>query len=102
MPELIRRAKIPQEYVDLMAAASITVQNTKEVLESVAHGLGDQREQSESRRHVASELFYKPGGATRRALRELYGLIELTEHAPEPPVGESTDSVAVLSRQGVA
>jgi CDP-glycerol glycerophosphotransferase len=102
VPELIRRAKIPQEYVDLMAAASITVQNTREVLESVARGLDDRRQQSESRRHVASELFYKPGGATGRAVGELYGLMELTEPARERPVGDSTDSVAVLSRQGVA
>jgi hypothetical protein len=101
VPELIRRAGIPQEYVDLMAAASMTVQNTPEVLESVARGLDDPRHQSESRRHVASELFYKPGGATGRAVRELYRLMELTEPA-WGPAGESTDSVPVLSGEGIA
>jgi hypothetical protein len=102
VPELIRGARIPQEYVDLMAAASTTVQNTGEVLESVARGLANPGQQSETRRHVAAELFYKPGGATARALRELYGLMELTEPAGEQPPGKSADSVPVLSRQGAA
>jgi hypothetical protein len=43
--------------------------------------LADRRHLSQSRRAVADELFYEPGTATARAVRELYEVIELD--APE-------------------
>ena len=79
MPELIRRASIPEEYVALMAAASTTVRTAGEVLRSVERAFADPKQQSDTRRRVAAELFYGPGGATQRAIRELYALIEMPE-----------------------
>ena len=80
-PELIERAGIPEEYVALMASASTTVRTAQEVLTGVERALADPARGSDARRRVATELFYRPGGATRRAVRELYELIELA--APE-------------------
>ena len=81
VPELIRRAGVPEEYVNLMVSASVTVHDAHEVLESVADGLIHPAQQAAVRKQVAAELFYRPGGATSRAVRELYQLMELS--APE-------------------
>jgi hypothetical protein len=78
MPELINRANVPREYVDLLASASFTVRDASGVLEQVERAFPDPRRGSETRREVAAELFYRPGGATRRAVRELYDVLELT------------------------
>jgi CDP-Glycerol:Poly(glycerophosphate) glycerophosphotransferase len=78
MPELINRANVPREYVDLLASASFTVHDVSGVLEQVERAFADPRRGSETRREVAAELFYRPGGATRRAVRELYDVLELT------------------------
>ncbi len=102
VPDLIRRSAIPAEYVELMTSASITVRTAAEVLESVERALGDRRQQSSVRREVAAELFYGPGGATRRALHELYDVLELTAPALPRQDQESSDSDPVLVNPGVA
>jgi hypothetical protein len=78
MPELINRANVPREYVDLLASPSFTVHDASGVLEQVERAFADPRCGSQTRREVAAELFYRPGGATRRAIRELYDVLELT------------------------
>jgi hypothetical protein len=88
MPELINRTRVPREYVDLMASASITVRGVGEALGQVEQAFADPQRQSQTRCQVAAELFYGPGGATGRALRELYDLLELTV----PDVGDSGDA----------
>ena len=87
MPELIRRTDIPEDYVALMASASTTVRSAGEVLAAVEHALADPTDQSSVRRQVAADLFYGPGGATRRAVCELYDLVELP--APGLPVAKA-------------
>ena len=71
-----------------------------EVLESVERALGDRRQQSSVRREVAAELFYGPGGATRRALHELYDVLELTAPALPRQDQESSDSDRYWSTRG--
>jgi CDP-glycerol glycerophosphotransferase (TagB/SpsB family) len=102
VPELIRRAGVPEEYVRLMASASTTVHDTHAVLESVARGFADPGQQSQIRREVAAELFYRPGGATRRAVRELYDLMELSEPEVARSRGRQADSAPVLTGRGAA
>jgi hypothetical protein len=75
--ELIRRAAIPDEYVSLIAAASVTVRTATEVVDAVERGLAHPERQSITRQAVAADLFYRPGTATARAVRELYDLLEL-------------------------
>ena len=102
VPELIRRAGVPEEYVSLMAAASMTVHEAPEVLQSVARGLSHPGQQSDVRQQVAAELFYRPGGATGRAVRELYHLMELSEPAVDRSAVQSSGSEVALSSRGVA
>ena len=77
MPELITRANVPREYVDLMASASDTVHDAAGVLVQVERAFADPQRGSRTRREVAAELFHGPGGATQRAVRELYDVLEL-------------------------
>jgi hypothetical protein len=76
-PQLIELAKIHADYVSLLASVSDSVDTLQEVLGAVERGLSEPGRRSADRRRVATELFYKPGGATRRAVRELYDVIEL-------------------------
>ncbi|HSE97219.1 MAG TPA: CDP-glycerol glycerophosphotransferase family protein [Blastocatellia bacterium] len=77
MPDLIAKTNVNPEYVELLAAASTSVRDAKEAVEAVERNLAEPQSQSASRRAVAEELFYKPGTATARAVRELYEVLEL-------------------------
>jgi len=77
MPELIKRADIPADYVNLLAAASTTVEDADGVAAAVSAAIERPKQLSHSRRAVAAELFHGPGGATGRALDELYALMDL-------------------------
>jgi CDP-glycerol glycerophosphotransferase (TagB/SpsB family) len=102
VPELIRRAGIPDEYVALMASASTTVHTAQDVLENVRRALADPGPQTESRRHVAAELFHAPGTATARAVKELYGLIQLDMPDLRQPHQRPSDSAPVQANPGAA
>ena len=81
MPELIARTNIHQDYVTMLADVSITVSAAKQAVEAVEKALASPQQQSPERKMIAQELFYQPGSATLRAMRELYDVIEL---APLP------------------
>jgi len=81
-PELIENTDINPEYVELLKEASTTVHSVPEALCAVEDSFNDPHRCSRSRRFVASELFYDPGRATERALREIYEVIELDTPAP--------------------
>jgi hypothetical protein len=53
------------------------VHNVDEVLAAVERGFTDPCENSTTRIMVASEMFYKPGTATERAVGELKDLMEV-------------------------
>ena len=78
MPELIRRANIGPEYVELIGTASTTVRTAAETIAAVERALAGPAELSQARRSLAAELFHEPGRATDRAVDELYALMELT------------------------
>jgi CDP-glycerol glycerophosphotransferase (TagB/SpsB family) len=86
MPQLINRVDIAKEYVDLMAAASTTVENAAGVVAAVDRAMSDPIQRSATRRAVAAELFHGPGKATDRAIHELYALMELDPPACVRPV----------------
>ena len=77
VPELIMNTDIEPTYVDLLASASSSVNNVDEVEAAVERVFADPSEHSALRRTVANEMFYKPGTATDRAVKELYNLMEL-------------------------
>lgn len=77
VPELIKNTDIEPSYVELMAHASTSVNNVDEVVAAVERSFADPRSGSSERVEVANEMFYKPGTATERAVKELYELMEL-------------------------
>jgi CDP-Glycerol:Poly(glycerophosphate) glycerophosphotransferase len=86
MPQLIRGADIAQEYVNLIAAASTTVENAAGVVAAVDKAMSYPAQLSDARRALAAELFHGPGRATDRAVHELYALMELDVPAFVQPV----------------
>jgi Putative glycosyl/glycerophosphate transferases involved in teichoic acid biosynthesis TagF/TagB/EpsJ/RodC len=92
VPELIAATNIHPDYVSLMAEASTTVQTVEQALCAVHSRLSEPLDQSVSRKAVADELFYRPGTATVRAVRELYEVLELD------PVAELSASEMIKSR----
>jgi CDP-glycerol glycerophosphotransferase (TagB/SpsB family) len=87
MPELIQRTDIPDEYVQLLASASTTVETPSEVVAAVTDAASRPRLLSAVRRGLVAELFHEPGNATRRAVDELYSLMELDPPICAQPVG---------------
>ncbi len=77
VPELIKNTDIEPSYVELLASASMSVNNVDEVLAAVERGFIDPCENSATRIAVANEMFYKPGTATERAVNELFELMEI-------------------------
>jgi len=77
VPELIKNTDIEPSYVDLLASASTSVNTVDELVNAVERGFSDDRENSATRIAVANEMFYKPGTATDRAVKEIYELLEL-------------------------
>jgi hypothetical protein len=89
-PQLIELAQIHADYVRLLTMVSRSVDDVAGALAAVERGLADPGRASEERRRVAADLFYRPGSATARAVRELYEVIELEPAAPAhaAPAGE--------------
>jgi amino acid adenylation domain-containing protein len=86
MPELLSKTDVNSEYVRLLAEASTSVHDVRGTLDAVERGFAEPTLKSNARRSVAEELFYKPGTATQRAVRELYEVLEL-----EPPIEPRID-----------
>lgn len=77
MPELIEKTNIHEDYVKMLAGASMSVRNVKQTVDAVKQSLASPQSKSIERKQVAQELFYIPGTATARATRELYNVLEL-------------------------
>jgi len=88
-PALIRNANIHPDYVDLLASVSESVDTIPEAVSAVSRGLADPVTLGDVRRRVAADLFYRPGGATARSIRQLYDAIEL-DPAPAAIAEEAT------------
>ena len=77
VPELIKNTDIEPSYVELLARASTSVNNVDEVVAAVESSFAEPQIGSSERVAVAEEMFYKPGTATDRAVKELYELMDL-------------------------
>ena len=80
VPALIANTDIEPSYVELLASASTSVNNVDETLAAVERAFVEPEENSAHRIAIANKMFYKPGTATDRAVREIYELLELDEH----------------------
>src|SRR3954468_3743131 len=76
-PQLIEEANIHPDYVALLASVSESVDTLDGAIGAIERALASPQELSDTRRAVAADLFYRPGGATARAVRQLYEAIEL-------------------------
>ena len=92
LPDLIAKTDIEPSYVELLASASTTVDSSSGAVAAVQRAFDDAWRLSRERRAVASEMFYRPGTATDRALCEMYEVIEL-----EPPEGATSGSLFRVS-----
>jgi len=89
-PELIRAANIHGDYVDLLASVSRSVDtDVRQTVDAVERSLAAPDALSDTRRQVAADLFYRPGGATARSVRQLYEAIDL-DPAPAVVTEEAT------------
>ena len=76
-PRLIEEANIHPDYVALLASVSESAESFDDVIEAIERALATPDARRETRRAVAADLFYRPGGATARSIRGLYDAIEL-------------------------
>jgi hypothetical protein len=84
-PTLIKLANIHPDYVALLAAVADSVSTVEETLAAVERGLSAPSRRSTERRAAAADLFYRPGGATRRSIEALLEVIELEPAAAPVP-----------------
>jgi CDP-glycerol glycerophosphotransferase (TagB/SpsB family) len=77
VPELLEKTDIEPVYVQLMSEAATSVLDIDQLSAAVDESFVEPSAKSASRKFVAGEMFYKPGGATSRAVAEMYEVIEL-------------------------
>lgn len=90
LPELIARSHIHPDYVALLADAATTVTTAAQAVRAVHTALVSPGANSAARRKAASELFYRPGTATERAVHALYEVVELEPLTATAPSGKAT------------
>jgi CDP-Glycerol:Poly(glycerophosphate) glycerophosphotransferase len=76
-PDLIEVARINPLKVQLLRSAAIVVSNPTELAAAVRDSLASPGARSPARQRASAEVFYRPGGATARALRLVYELLDL-------------------------
>lgn len=76
-PELLTLANVHPDYAALLALVSDSVETVPDALDAVERGLAHPSLRSDERRTVAADLFYRPGGATARAVQFLYEAMAL-------------------------
>ena len=81
-PELIERSRVNVEKVVQLRAAADVVHAAHEVPDAVRAALAEPGRHAGTRRQTASEMFYRAGTATDRAVALLYHFLELAAPAP--------------------
>jgi hypothetical protein len=76
-PSLVSTARINPEKVALLRSAALLARDSSTLSAAVQASLRDPSHLSDARRHVTSQVFYRAGTATERALRVVYELLEL-------------------------
>ena len=80
-PRLVEVARINPEKVALLRSAAAVASDTAGLAAAVVEALASPGRRSPERRRAAAEVFYRPGGATARALRLVYELLDLAPAA---------------------
>jgi hypothetical protein len=77
-PDLAAVARINPQKIALLRSAATVVRTPAELVEAARGALVGPGALSEARRRVASDIFYRAGSATERALALCYSAMELT------------------------
>lgn len=102
-PTLLRHGRINPQKAMLLRSAAHVVQGTEALSATVLAALANPSQHSVRRTAISSELFYRPGGATARAVQCIYqllGLPMLLPVAPAPPGPGSTGVPLALFEMG--
>ncbi len=90
-PELIEKARVAADKVRLLrGAATVAKSDAASVARAVRWSLAHPSALSAERRAAANRVFYRPGGATARAVECIYNVLELSTHAATLPAVLST------------
>lgn len=77
-PGLIEAARINRDKVALLRSAAAVVRDVPALVAALDDALAFPSAHAAARRTAAGAVFYRPGGATERALRLVYELLELS------------------------
>jgi CDP-glycerol glycerophosphotransferase len=76
-PDLAQTARINPEKIALLRSAATVVRDTRELADAALDSRRSPGTLSAQRRHIASDMFFRAGTATERALDACYGLLHL-------------------------
>lgn len=77
VPGLAEAARINPDKIALLRSAAAVVRHIEDVAAATATELATPGRLSAARQHAANEAFYRPGGATIRALSLIYEMLDL-------------------------
>jgi CDP-glycerol glycerophosphotransferase (TagB/SpsB family) len=80
-PELAEKARINPQKVSLLQSSADVAHDAASLRTAVMRALRDPERHGARRRSVATELFHRPGTATRRAVECIYDLLALSSPA---------------------
>jgi CDP-glycerol:poly(glycerophosphate) glycerophosphotransferase len=80
-PDLPHAARINPEKVALLRSAATVVRTPDETAHAAVREFAEPQRLSAARRRIAADLFHEPGGATRRAVGLLCGLLNARDAA---------------------
>ena len=94
-PELIAQAAISSDKVRRLRESADVVATARETTSAIAAALQRPERFSAQRRQIATDLFYRPGTATDRAVALIYRMIELPG-LEDAPALESNHALAAV------
>ena len=77
VPQLLEAARVNPDKVALLRSAALVVSTLPELAAAVQQALADPASRRLERQRAAAEVFHLPGGATMRALRLIYEMLQL-------------------------
>jgi CDP-glycerol glycerophosphotransferase (TagB/SpsB family) len=85
VPALLQQANVHPDYAALLASSADNVRTVNQAVDAVEAALASPGQRSETRRHVAADLFYRPGTASARCAAALYEVLQLEPHPSLAP-----------------
>ena len=96
-PDLLRHGRVNRQKAALLRDAAYLVQNPSSLSATVLAALANPGQHSVRRKAISSELFYRPGGATARAVQCIYQLLGLPMLLPVPAATHGSTTVPLAS-----